>query len=71
MRTNPNISLTVVGGEFRPSAEALVGPIALGQLEHYHVGITFAGTDGFSVTHGFYHAPDRECGDREKNVRSG
>ncbi len=52
MRSNPNISLTVVGGEFRPSAEALVGPIALGQLEHYHVGITFAGTDGFSVTHG-------------------
>ncbi|MBN2859006.1 MAG: DeoR/GlpR transcriptional regulator [Sphaerochaetaceae bacterium] len=53
MRTNPNVSLTVVGGEFRPSAEALVGPIALSQLEHYHVGITFAGTDGFSITHGF------------------
>ncbi len=52
VRSNPGISLTMVGGEFRPSAEALVGPIALSQLEQYHVGITFAGTDGFSATHG-------------------
>ena len=52
VRGNPNISLTMVGGEFRPSAEALVGPLTLAQLEQYHVGITFAGTDGFSLTHG-------------------
>ncbi|NCB01814.1 MAG: DeoR/GlpR transcriptional regulator [Spirochaetia bacterium] len=52
VRSNPSISLTMVGGEYRPSAEALVGPIALSQLENYHVDITFAGTDGFSITHG-------------------
>ena len=52
VRSNPNISLTIVGGEYRPSAEALVGPTALSQLENYHVDITFAGTDGVSITHG-------------------
>lgn len=51
-RMNPNISLTMVGGEFRPSAEALVGPEAIKQLKEYHVPITFAGTDGFTLEHG-------------------
>ncbi len=41
-----------MGGEYRPSAEALVGPIAISQLENYHVDITFAGTDGVSISHG-------------------
>ncbi len=52
VRSNPNMSLTIVGGEYRPSAEALVGPTALSQLENYHVDITFAGTDGVSISHG-------------------
>ena len=51
-RLNPNISLTMVGGEFRPSAEALVGPAALRQLQEYHVAFTFTGTDGFTKEHG-------------------
>lgn len=51
-RMNPNISLTMVGGEFRPSAEALVGPSALKQLQEYHVAMAFTGTDGFTKEHG-------------------
>jgi DeoR family galactitol utilization operon repressor len=51
-RMNPNIALTMVGGEFRPSAEALVGPAALKQLQEYHVALTFTGTDGFTLDHG-------------------
>lgn len=51
-RINPNMFLTMVGGEFRPSAEALVGPAAIKQLHEYHVAITFTGTDGFTVKHG-------------------
>ncbi len=51
-RVNANISMTMVGGEFRPSAEALVGAAALKQLEEYHVAITFTGTDGFTLDHG-------------------
>jgi DeoR family galactitol utilization operon repressor len=51
-RLNPGIHLTVVGGEFRPATESFVGPIALGQLERFHVRLAFVGTDGFSLTGG-------------------
>ncbi|MHC1693502.1 MAG: DeoR/GlpR family DNA-binding transcription regulator [Sphaerochaetaceae bacterium] len=51
-RVNANISMTIVGGEFRPSAEALVGAMAIQQLQDYHVAITFTGTDGFTLEHG-------------------
>ena len=51
-RVNLNMSLTIVGGEFRPSAEALVGPSALLQLQDFHVAYTFTGTDGFTKEHG-------------------
>ncbi|MBN1836020.1 MAG: DeoR/GlpR transcriptional regulator [Spirochaetales bacterium] len=48
-RINPGIHLTVVGGEFRPATESLVGPVALAQLERFHVRLAFVGTDGFSL----------------------
>ncbi|MCK9287733.1 MAG: DeoR/GlpR family DNA-binding transcription regulator [Sphaerochaetaceae bacterium] len=51
-RINANMSMTVVGGEFRPSAEAMVGPAAINQLQEYHVAITFTGTDGFTIERG-------------------
>ncbi len=51
-RINPSLRITFVGGEFRPSAEAMVGPIALRELEQFHVDKAFVGTDGFSVDHG-------------------
>ena len=51
-RFNPSLHLTVVGGEFRPSTESLVGPVALRDLEEFHVRIAFIGTDGFSLESG-------------------
>jgi DeoR family galactitol utilization operon repressor len=51
-RINPGVHLTVVGGEFRPSTESLVGPVALAQLERFHVRLAFVGTDGFSLDGG-------------------
>jgi len=51
-RINPSLHLTFVGGEFRPAAEAMVGAIALRELEQFHVGMAFVGTDGFSLEHG-------------------
>ena len=48
-RMNPQLHLTVVGGEFRPATESLVGPIALRELEEFHVRKAFLGTDGFSL----------------------
>jgi DeoR family galactitol utilization operon repressor len=51
-RTNPGIHLTVVGGEFRPASESMVGPLALAELERFHVRLAFVGTDGFSLDGG-------------------
>jgi DeoR family galactitol utilization operon repressor len=51
-RLNPGIHLTVVGGEFRPATESFVGPLALQELERFHVRLAFVGTDGFSMSGG-------------------
>lgn len=51
-RINPAIRLTVVGGEFRPAAEAILGPEALLGLERFHVQKAFLGADGFSIGKG-------------------
>lgn len=47
-RSNPSLHATFVGGEFRPSAEAMVGPIAVREIGQFHVKTAFVGTDGFS-----------------------
>jgi len=51
-RMNPNLQITMVGGEFRRSTESLVGPIALETLRRINVRIAFVGTDGFSIEGG-------------------
>ncbi len=51
-RVNPALHLTLVGGEFRPLTESVVGPLAIGELEQFYVRTAFVGTDGFSVEHG-------------------
>jgi DeoR family galactitol utilization operon repressor len=51
-RTNPGLHLTVVGGEFRPATESLVGPRALEELGRFHVRLAVVGTDGFSLQGG-------------------
>lgn len=51
-RTNPGIHLTIIGGEFRPATESLVGPIALEELSRFHVKYAFVGTDGYSLEAG-------------------
>ncbi len=51
-RVNPTIHLTMVGGEFKPGSESLVGPVSLTHLERYHVKYAFVGTGGFSLKNG-------------------
>jgi DeoR/GlpR family transcriptional regulator of sugar metabolism len=51
-RVSPSVRITLVGGEFRPSGEALVGPLTLRGLEEFHVKTAFLGTDGFSIDKG-------------------
>ncbi|MBI9106733.1 MAG: DeoR/GlpR transcriptional regulator [Spirochaetales bacterium] len=51
-RMNPSIHLTIVGGEFRPQAEAMVGPETIRQLDEFYVKKAFIGTEGFSLEAG-------------------
>ena len=51
-RMNPHISITLVGGEFMPSAEAIAGTIALRELDQFHVSKAFIGADGYSIEGG-------------------
>jgi len=52
-RVNPQLRVTLIGGEFRPSDESVVGPLALRELENFHVSKAFIGTDGVSLKQGF------------------
>ena len=52
-RTNPQLRVTLVGGEFRPEEEGIVGPMALKDMEQFYVSKTFIGIDGASVKQGF------------------
>jgi DeoR family galactitol utilization operon repressor len=51
-RINPSLHLTLVGGSFQPSSEAIVGPVALVDLGNFHVKYAFVGTSGFSLETG-------------------
>ncbi len=51
-RTNPQVKLTVVGGEFDPSTESFMGPAAVTELKKYRVRTAFVGTAGFSADFG-------------------
>ena len=52
-RVNPQLRVTLIGGEFRPSEEGVVGPLALREIEQFHVSKAFVGTDGISLKQGF------------------
>lgn len=52
-RTNPQLRVTLVGGEFRESEEGIIGPMALQSLDQFHVAKAFIGIDGASVKQGF------------------
>jgi DeoR family galactitol utilization operon repressor len=51
-RTNPGISLSVIGGTFHAETESMVGPAALEELDSFYVKTAFVGTDGFTVQNG-------------------
>jgi DeoR family galactitol utilization operon repressor len=51
-RMNPNLQITMTGGEFRRATESMVGPIALETISRVNVRLAFVGTDGFSLERG-------------------
>lgn len=52
-RTNPHLRVTLVGGEFRPEEEGVVGPMALKVIDTFFVSKAFIGIDGASMKQGF------------------
>lgn len=52
VRNNPGISVTLTGGEFRPSSEALTGPATVRELSQFHVAKAFLGSDGITADKG-------------------
>jgi DeoR family galactitol utilization operon repressor len=52
-RINPQVRVTLIGGEYRPAEEGTVGPMALEALKHFHVSRAFIGVDGVSAKQGF------------------
>lgn len=52
VRTNPQLRVTLTGGEFRPSEEGLVGPLAIQSLDQVFVSKAFIGVDGASAEYG-------------------
>lgn len=52
-RANPQMRVTLIGGEFRPSEEGMVGPMALAAIDQFHVSKAFIGIDGASIKQGF------------------
>ncbi|PID98291.1 MAG: DeoR family transcriptional regulator [Actinobacteria bacterium] len=51
-RSNPGLSITLTGGQFRPESESLVGPVAERSINSFNARIAFLGTDGFSIDRG-------------------
>ncbi len=52
IRSNPGVLVTLTGGEFRPSIEALTGPATIRELGQFHVAKAFLGTDGIVADRG-------------------
>ncbi|HON47249.1 MAG TPA: DeoR/GlpR family DNA-binding transcription regulator [Kiritimatiellia bacterium] len=52
VRHTPGLSVTLTGGEFRPAIEALTGPATIRELEQFHVGKAFLGSDGITADKG-------------------
>lgn len=52
VRNNPGVQVTLTGGEFRPSIEALTGPSTIRELGQFHVAKTFLGSDGITTDKG-------------------
>ena len=52
-QVSPHVRVTLIGGEFRPSEEGVVGPMAMALLDQFHVSKAFIGIDGASIKQGF------------------
>ncbi|MBU9735163.1 DeoR/GlpR family DNA-binding transcription regulator [Diplocloster agilis] len=49
----PGVKVTLLGGDYQPRAQAMVGPLTKMCAQQFCVDKIFVGTDGFSETNGF------------------
>lgn len=49
----PGVRLVLLGGEFQPVSQAMVGPLTRSCAQNFYVDKLFVGTDGFSRETGF------------------
>lgn len=52
VRQHPGLRVTLTGGEFRPTSEALTGPATLREIAQFHVARAFLGADGITADQG-------------------
>ncbi len=53
IRENPNVKITLIGGDYQHESEVMVGPLARLCLSQFNVDKVFVGVDGFSENTGF------------------
>lgn len=58
-RTNPNLRFILVGGEFIPAEDAVVGMSAIEELDAYYSRLTLVGSDNFSFESGITTSSDK------------
>lgn len=51
-KANPSLNIILLGGLLHPHTEAIVGSMAIKELESYFVKYAFVGTAGFSIENG-------------------
>jgi DeoR family fructose operon transcriptional repressor len=61
--------ILLMGGEVSPSL-ALTGPIAVNNLESYHVARAFLGTSGISLSHGYSTGDSGDADVKEQMIRA-
>ena len=62
VRTNPQLIVTLVGGNFRPAEESLTGPLTMEAVQRFRVHRAFIGIDGVDAEQGVF-ANSVESGD--------
>ena len=53
VRSSPSTKITLIGGDYQPESEVMVGPLARLCLGQFNVDKLFVGVDGFSEGTGF------------------
>lgn len=62
-----HINTYIIGGKVKDKTGAIIGSVALKQLEHYRFNIAFIGANGIDLTFG-YSTPDPEEGDLKEHA---